>query len=364
MDFFNSLVLNKKNLISNVELIKKRANGKKICAMVKANAYGHSIKFVVNSLKNYIDFFGVANCVEAFTVREYTLKKILICGKYNLDKLEEIIKKDISISISSLEEVENIIKACKKLNKRAYLHIKINTGMNRLGIGKISIFNKLLSKIEKNDYLILEGIFSHLFCAENESLSKMQYYKFIEYLNALNKFYENKNPNKIKELHIHLENSTGLFKNIDFLSVCSMVRIGIALYGLEIEKEGLKPVLSLKSKVVAVQKCKLGDYVGYGRKILEENCKLAIIPIGYADGILKEYEECEIKVRNKFCKILSICMDMLIIKVQNDVKIGDEVIVISDNEEDKNSINNLAKKQKTISYQLATNLKHNRLNLE
>ena len=365
MDFFNSLNLNRENLLHNLKIIKDKSKGKKICAMVKANAYGHSLKFVVNSVKNKVDFFGVANCVEALKVRECSLKaKVLICGKCNSDRLYEILENNISLTVTSLEDVNNILRCCKKLNKSANIHIKINTGMNRLGVSKDKILIKILEKIEKNsEYLVLEGVFSHLFCAENESLSKVQYLRFVDSLNKISDFYE-KNTEKFKNLLVHIENSRGLFEGVDFLNICSMVRVGISLYGLEIENEKLKPVLMLKSKIIAIQNCTKESYIGYGKKVLEKDTPVAILPIGYADGIVKNYENCKVKIGKEFYPILNICMDMILVDLKGKrYNEGDEVILISDNPKDENSINNLSKIQGSLSYELATNLKHNRLNI-
>lgn len=365
MNFFNSVILNKNNLINNINVIKNEAKNKKVCAMVKANAYNHNLKFTVLALKNYVDFFGVANSEEALKVRTYAYKnKILICGTFNKEKLKELISNNISLTIFSIKNLTDILKVCRKNNLKAKVHIKLNTGMNRLGIKSKSYLLKVLEfiNIHKN-YLILEGVFSHLFNSVNASLCKMQYFKFIDYLNVIRRF-TIRNELQYSKLIVHLENSGGLFNHIDYLNICSMVRVGISLYGLENYSELLKPVLSLNSKIIAIQKVSYEDFVGYGKTLIDHSGQVAVVPIGYADGILKSYKDCYVYILNKKCKILNVCMDMILVDISKiKAKIGDDVEIISNNKLRKNSADNLAKMQNTISYEIVTNLNYNRLNL-
>jgi len=366
MKFFNTVLLNKNNLINNIKVIKNKAKNKKICAMVKANAYNHNLKFVVLNLKNYVNFFGVVNSVEALKVRELThINKILLCGAYKKDELKELILNNVSLTIFSLTQLKEILKLCKELNFKANVHIKINTGMNRYGVKDKSYLLKLLNFIKNNkDYINLEGIFSHFFNNENENLCKNQYIKFLNYVNVIKNFM-NKNSLNFSKVLIHIENSGGLFYSRDILNCCNMVRVGISLYGLENYCFKLKPVLSLKSKIVAIQKVKFDDYVGYGKTLIQNEKKVGIIPIGYADGILKRYKDCFVKVEGKFCKILNVCMDCILVDISNTkAKTDSEVEIISSNPKDLNSANYLSKYQNTISYEIVTGLNYNRLNIK
>lgn len=468
MDFFNNLVLSSQNLKSNLKTIKKTAGSKKICAMVKANAYGHDLKFAVLNLKNDVDFFGVANACEALEVRKYAKKtKILVCGKVQKTQIKSMLENNISLSAFSLKSLQEILSVCKKENLKANVHIKLNTGMNRMGIKSKSNFLKALKLIHKNkNFVVLEGIYSHLFCAENSGLSHTQYHRFLSFLNCINiynKSYNNfimqnkrgvqnnnftnehnltfnknftkqniiniqnnncinqnqiniqnnnftngidrncqaskihqKNKQKNKQkngniIHkhtckllnnyakqplfeppiaynfnnilIHLENSAGLFNGADYLNICSMARIGIALYGLEIKNKGLKPVLSLCSEIVQIQCVKCEDYCGYGKTVIENDGKVAVVPIGYADGIIRAYKNHFVEINNSFCKILNVCMDSILVDISKiDAKIGDKVTIISNKIYTKTSANNIAKRLNTISYEVVTNLNHNRLN--
>lgn len=434
MDFFNDIILSTENLKNNLKVIKKQAGNKKICAMVKANAYGHDLKFTVLNLKNDVDFFGVANSVEALEVRKYAQKnKILVCGKVDKEKIVELVENNISLTVYSLKSLLEIIYAVKNFNKinkikqdkeldektnnnpiftvnqksiKAKVHIKLNTGMNRLGFKTIGGFLKTLEIIEKyKRFVTLEGVYSHLFNCDNIGLVHMQYNRFLKFLNCiniyndklmlehksidkdvkiignkkyklLNKYAKNNNEETVqnakhcekklidfKNLIIHIENSGGLFNNADYLNVCNMARIGIAFFGLEIKGYGLKPVMSVKSKMVAIQKVKQEDYCGYGKVVLDFDGTVAVVPIGYADGIIKGYKDYFVTINKKPCKILNVCMDSIIIDVTNlPVKIGDEVIIISNNNLSVNSANKIAKHLGTISYEVVTNINHTRFN--
>jgi len=357
MDFFNSIEINKKNLIDNLKTIKNKAKNKKICAMVKANAYGHDLKTVVLTLKNNVDFFGVANTEEALKIRNYAYKnKILLCGAYNKDKLKNLILNKISLTVFSFFQLKEILKECKIVKEKAYLHIKINTGMNRLGIKNIKSLKVMLNFINKNNnYLILEGVFSHLFNSESKELSNSQYLKFINFI---------KNIKNLNCINIHFENSRGLFNNVDYLNICNMVRVGISLYGLEIENEKLKPVLSVKSQIIEIQKVNEEEYVGYGKTIIERDGRVAILPLGYADGILRNYKNNYVYVNDKPCKIINVCMDMILVDITNvNSKVGDVVTVISNDNKKLNSVSFISKNVNTISYEIVTKLNQNRFNL-
>ncbi|MGN1207882.1 MAG: alanine racemase [Christensenellales bacterium] len=402
MDFFNNLVLNSENLKHNLKIIKKKACGKKVCAMVKANAYGHNLKFVVLNLKNDVDFFGVANAQEALEVRNFAQKiKILVCGKVQSEDVLSLLENNISLTVFSIKSLLEVVGVCKKNGIKANVHVKLNTGMNRLGIKSKSNLLKMIGLIDKNkNWINLEGVYSHLFNADNVGLAHTQYNRFLELLNCFNeynqiwlnqnksikKFSKRKNKRKYRLLYnysskncekyhshkkfdlnkilIHLENSAGLFNNADYLNVCNMARVGIALYGLEIKNQGLKPVLSLSSKIVQIQKVKEEDYVGYGKTVVEKNAKIAVVPIGYADGIVRAYKNHFVMVLGKLCKIVNVCMDSILIDVSQIVaKVGDKVDIVTTNVTKPTCANNIAKHLETIAYEVVTNLHHTRLNI-
>lgn len=362
MDYFNTILINKKNLLNNLNSLKKIQPNKKICAMVKADAYGHGIKDIVLILKKHVSFFGVANSVEALKVRNYTLiNKILLCGVYNKEKLSELILNDISLTIFTFKQLNEILVISKKLNKQAKVHIKINTGMNRLGVKSKTYFKKMLDKIKDNSkYILLEGVYSHFFASDcSNGLTENQYFKFMDYINLI----EDKSC-----INIHIENSAGFINHADKFNICNMARLGIALYGYNPTnvKLRLKQVLTLKSKIITINKLNPNEYVGYGNKfITSKKIKVGVIPLGYYDGILRKYVGCFVLVNNIPCQIVAVCMDMTLINLTNaNAKLNDEVIIFAENERFNLDANYVAEKLDTISYEVLTNLKHERMNFE
>ena len=362
MEFFNTLLINKKDLIHNIKVLKEINKEKKICAMVKANAYGHGLENAVLSLKKYVDFFGVANSTEALLVRKLSKQKsILLCGAFSKESLKELILNDISLTVYNKTQLNLIIKQSKRLETKAKIHLKINTGMNRLGIKKKGYFKELLKSIELNkDYIILEGIYSHFFASDcSKALTEKQYYKFIEYLSIV----------KNKEgIIIHIENSAGYILKADKFNICNMARLGLSLYGYNPTDKylNLKRVLTLKSKIIDIQKVNKGEYIGYGnRYVANKKLKIGVLPIGYYDGLLRKLCGYYVLVNNTPCKILSVCMDMILIDVSKaNAKINDIVIIIGNENKSVVDANLMADVMNTICYEVLTNIKHERLNIE
>ncbi len=149
---FNYIIINKDNLINNIKQVKANNPNSKICAMVKANAYGVGQTEVVQILGKYVDYFGVACFFEAESIKKCTNKKILIVGPLEKSCVDE----RFSYACHSLDDVEYLISTNKKIN----VHLKVNTGMNRFGICSIKEFKTAIKKIKKSN-LILEGVFTH-----------------------------------------------------------------------------------------------------------------------------------------------------------------------------------------------------------
>lgn len=334
----NIKIINKNNLLHNLEIINKY--NKNVCVMVKADAYGHNLKTVVNILKNKVQWFGVANIQEALQVKKIDKNnKVLIVGKsanyYN------IIKNGISFTIDSIKEINNIIIICQKHNLKANIHIAINSGMNRLGVKGLNEFKSMLNVINQNsDIINLEGVFTHCFdadCKNNHFYEQMQcFYKYVKLV-------------KDKNILIHIGGSFVLKHKIpDFVN---MVRVGYFLYGYG--KSGLKPVMKVESKIIKIIYAKAGEYVGYGNKTkLINDTKIAVVPIGYADGLPRTISNKKYLVHINLQRAYvlgNICMDMCMLDVTNiNCKVGDKVVCF-------NNANKLAKIASTSPYEILTN---------
>lgn len=331
---FNNIIINKDNLINNIKQVKLNNPISKICAMVKANAYGVGQKQVVEILNEYVDYFGVACFFEAQNVKKYTNKKVLIVGGLEKDFIEQ----DFSYTCHSLQDVEFLISKEVELN----IHLKINTGMNRFGFSSLKEFKQAIKKIKKSK-LKLEGVFTHF--ATSDNFVEKQMVEFQRFLNVV----KNYNLNPI----IHADNSVVQEKynhNLD------MVRVGFCLYNQNDEK--YKPVVEIKTKVVQINKVKKDDFVGYDyRFVAYGKMKVAVVPIGYADGLDLRLIGFVLNVKNKKCKILNICMDCCMIDVTNvDIKKEDYIYILNKD----NPLKNYAQHLKISEYQVMCNFSNMR----
>ena len=316
--YYTKKIINQNNLVSNFDYIKK-TSGKNICAVVKANAYGHGCENIIKILDKKVDFFAVHNLQEALNVRKNTNKTILILG-YCYD-LKIAIENDISIMVDSVEILNQITQL--KTSKKAKIHIKINTGMNRLGIKKIKQFKQFLKIIKYSKNIVFEGVYTHCFSSKNKKITNKQIERFFKFIEKIPPKY-----NVIK----HIGGSNLIYYNLP--KQIDYIRVGIMLYGYG--DENLKPVMKITSKIVKIFEIKKGEYVGYDEKFrATQKIKIAVVSFGYADGFFRQlnYKKTFL-IGGKNCKILGpVCMDMFMLDVTNiDAKIGDDVLIFDNAE--------------------------------
>ena len=329
---FNKIIIYKDNLINNIKQVKKENQNSKICAMVKANAYGVGDEQVVQVLNDYVDFFGVACFFEAQKIKKFTNKQILILGAVEKDFVDE----EYSYSCGDLEDLKILIST----NKKIKVHLKINSGMNRYGFKSIKEFKKALSLILVSK-LEVEGIFTHFATTDEFVHEQMQ--KFKEFVLVCFKF-------GLKPI-VHVDNS---FVNEKFNHGLDMVRVGFSLYN---RSEGwFLPAVEIKSEVVQVQNIKKHELVGYNYKyVAGKNMRIAIVPVGYADGFDMKFIGMDLYVDGFRCKILNILMDCLIIDITNtSIKKGDEIYILSK----FNSLKDYADYVGTSIYEIMTKFSH------
>lgn len=326
---FNKIVIYKDNLISNIKQVKQENKNSKICAMVKANAYGVGVNQVVQVLEDYADFFGVACFFEAKQVRSLTNKSILIVGAFDKDEINE----DFSYSCSSLEDVELLISQ----NQKIKIHFKINTGMNRYGFKDLKEFKKALI-LAKKSLLIVEGIYTHFATTDDYVLEQMK--NFNKFVKLCEKF-------GFAPL-VHADNS---FVNEKCNHKLDMVRIGFNLYNNN--KGWFLPVAEIKSEVVSLIDVNKGELVGYDyRCVAKHKMKVAVVPIGYADGFKLKYIGMEINVQGVNCQVLNVCMDCFMLDVTKlNIKKGDEIFVLNK----FNSLEDYSRFVNSSPYEIMTN---------
>lgn len=295
----NYRVLNKKNLFHNLEFVK--GSGKKICAVVKADAYGHGSFAIASALSGKVNSFAVATLDEALRLRRnFRYAQILILSKTT--KYSLAIKNHIDITVDSLDEVKEIVKISKAKNIVSRVHIKVNTGMNRLGVDCVAKFVEICRFVAKSDYVVLGGVYTHFATADCDKVifdrQMRNFYNFIKVL-----------PKNLSQ-SIHIGGSHVLkYKLPEWIDT---VRVGLYLYGYGDKR--LKKVMSIHSQIVEIRHIKSGEYVGYSKGFRAKgDMTIATISIGYADGLIRSLSNIgKVKIANKPCPIIgNICMDML-----------------------------------------------------
>lgn len=326
-------LINLKKLENNVRNIINSSNDYKYhIAVVKADCYGLGIKCVKSILKGGANYLAVSSLDEALKVRKITNERILVLEPINIKYIDKASQNNITLTISSLVYLKKVI------DKEFTCHIKINTGMNRLGISDYNEFNKVYDMIN-NSNIKLEGIYTHLYKANDEIITDMQFNKF-EYIT------KNIDLSKIEIVHIPNSYAINNYKKKDYVNGC---RMGIIMYGFS-DKLNLDSVFSLKSKIIEIKHIKNGESVGYdGEYTATKDEIIGIVPIGYRDGIIRHNTGRYVYINNNPYKIIgNICMDMLFILIDNTVHVNDVVDVIKDNDH----INEIASYLDTINYEV------------
>jgi len=339
---------------NNIALIKKEIGHPKtkLMTVVKANAYGHGLVEISKMCEGTnVDYLAVSTFDEAKTLRGNGISlPILIIGYIYTEDIEKAISDNITLSIYSREIADEVIKAASKLNKVASVHLKIDTGMHRLGFLPeefIQNYKELTS--DKN--LNVEYLYSHFADFHNPEHSQKQ----IAVLKGLLSEIKTKNLPIPK---VHFSRSESLTDdNVDF----AMVRPGLALYGLCDNIAGLKPALTFKTKIAQVKNIKAGDAVGYCLTYqAPRNMKIATIACGYADGYGRNFSnKGEVIIDGKKLPVIGrVCMNLTIVDVSevSDVKMGDEVILIGKDNGVEITANELAEKIDTIPYEIVSRI--------
>ena len=350
---FSKLYIHKDNLQNNLNYVRSLlSKSTKIIAMVKANAYGCGMIEVTKILENMgVSDFGVAYVEEGVTLRKASINSnIIVTSQFLESDINDIIKYDLSVCVSDLQLLKLLNQKAFEQNKYVRIHIKVDTGMSRLGFDKTNIFESI--SIMKNDFknVIIDGIFTHLSSADSDDKYTLKQLELFDDI-----------INKLKSLnynfkYIHALNSYGILKYSKYQY--THVRPGIILYGYIPNIKEIKGVLSLESPIIRINNISEESKISYnGTYIAKPNDKLATIKIGYADGLPRACSnKYSVKVNNTPCKIVgNICMDMCMIDITNikqDLKLGDFVTIFNN----KDDIEQISQLSNTISYEIISKL--------
>jgi len=349
--------INLKNLKHNFLEVKKRVlKETKVLVTVKADAYGHGLIPVSKTLESLgVDFFGVASIDEGIKLREAKIKHpILVLGLVLKEDFAPLFKYSLASTICDFDSAYALDYKARKLGRIAKIHIKVDTGMGRIGVQYLKAYD-LIKKMNRLKNISIEGIFTHFPLADiNNKFTNQEISIFKKLVSELKK-------EGINIPLIHAANSIGVldYKNSHF----NMVRPGLIIYGLypkEKLKIKLKPVLSLKTRIVYLKNVPKGFKVSYGHTyITKKNTNIATIPLGYGDGYPRNLSnKAPVLIKGKRFKISGrICMDQIMVDVNNSkLKVGDEVVLIGRQGRNKITVEELAHLAMTIPYEIVCGL--------
>ena len=319
-------------VLNNYRKLDKLNGLKTSLAVVKADSYGLGAKVIADYLyKNGVRHFATATLEEALELKDVVKESmVLVLGVTNPKNVKYAVENNISLTCPSKEWFEETLKELEKVDGKLKFHILFYSG--------------------KTEF---EGIFSHYSNADGED-NEYDDYQTANFNRLVELF-------KLKPKYIHIENSAGIIKYSDKNDICNLSRIGIALYGCypssnieRLNKLSLEPVASLISKVTHVKKVPKGTKIGYGISYeTQEDEYIATIPIGYADGLLRRAQGFKLNVAGEECEIVGrVCMDQLMVRCSENIKVGDDVLVFGEYNNQQISVDDFAAYQNTISYEV------------
>jgi len=373
---FTRIEISLSNLTGNIKVLRKhlKSPSTKIMAVVKSNAYGHgTLEISKHAVKSGVNALGVVLATDGIRIRKAGIKSpIFILGEPPMEIVRDALKYDFTLCLNSFEKAEAVAARCTSFGKKLTVHIKVDTGMNRVGIN----FSNAVEEIEKISALPglnIDGVFTHFSCASEKDMAytEMQWERF---QNVLSEF-EKKN---MRFNTLHCANSAAFLRNKKYH--LDMVRLGISLYGLgpfDLDAEewlegevldiinDLKPVLSLKSRVSFVKNVAAGEAISYGATFrTERKSVIATIPIGYADGYTRLYSNRSgVLINGGIAPVVgNVTMDQIMVDITDiddngSIREGTEVTLIGDTERREISAGYLANLIGTINYEVLCMLK-------
>ncbi|GAA8383553.1 alanine racemase [Helicobacter pylori] len=337
-----------------------------VMAVVKANAYGAgALKASEIFLQEGANYLGVATLDEALELRSHFSKTpILILGYSPNTNASMLIDNDLSAMVFSLEQAEVFSQMALKSQKRLKIHLKIDTGMHRLGLEPTFKSIETIKKIRTLKGLEVEGIFTHLSNADANIKTHAK-----NQMKAFNAFLEQLLNQKIEFQYRHAYNSAGILSlcNGNENRLLNLYRPGIMLYGFypsnemkESSQTILKNVISLKARIVQIKRVKKGEFIGYGEHFYtNEETLVGVLALGYADGLVRALgNRIQVAINNQLAPLIGkVCMDQCFVKLNGiEAKEGDEVILFGDKSTKANDANEIATLLNTIPYETISTL--------
>ncbi len=345
----------------NIQTFKKFIGPQRsLLAVVKADAYGHgAVEVSRKALASGADCLGVALVEEGIKLRESGIKApILVLAEPPLEQVPLLLNYELETAVYTLDFARNLSRQSIKKEKKALVHLKVDTGMNRAGV-PFKEFLPFLEKIKNLEGLRIKGVFSHLACADlpGRELNQKQIELFEKASQLVKKFFP-------ETVYFHLANTAATL----FLpsSRLNLVRLGLGIYGLYPNEEArriisLKPVLSWKAKVSLVKEVLPGEGVSYCHTFIARRpTRLALVPVGYADGLKRALSNRgEFLIKGKRVPLAGrVCMDQVMVDVTEagEVRPGEEVVIIGKQGKEEITAESIAEKLETINYEIVSTI--------
>ena len=346
-------------LDENLKAVKKLLGNKKILLAIKADAYGHGAKEVAVHLDGKVDMFGVAGLEEGINLRTNgnIISPILVLSPIPYSGIDALFEYNLTPSITEQEFAQILVQKAKQREKPIRVHIEVDTGMGRTGLS-LDEAVETITQINTESYLEVEGVFTHFPAADNDfSFTRQQLKKYVRLTESL--------TNKgVKPIIRHVANSAGFLNFSE--SYFDMIRPGLIIYGISPNQAtnqilSLKPVMSLRTRIVNLRKIPKGNSISYERTYFtKKDSLIAVVTTGYGDGYPWSLSNnAEVLVSGRRAKVIgNVCMDLTMIDVTaiQEVKIGDIVTLIGSDGSDTIKVNELAGWAKTIPYEVITRI--------
>lgn len=355
--------INLDNAKANYKTIKLSAKDRRIMPVIKADAYGHGANFLAKLYQECgTEIFAVSNINEAIKLRKAGITKdILILGYTPKEYIETLLKYSITQTVYSLDYAKELSKIASKTNVLVKAHLKLDTGMNRLGFNPEQDYSDILKALALPG-IYFEGIFTHYAVADSEDSSDKDF--SLEQLDRFNNAVAKLSSDGYSFKYIHCCNSAATL--LHPFDEGNLVRPGIILYGIAPAddlslKYELSPVMSIKTVVSAIKTIHKGETVSYGRTFTaNKDMKIATLPIGYGDGYPRKMSNCgKVLINGRFADIVGrVCMDQMMIDITDipKVSVGTEVTVIGQSGDNSITFAEIADMVDTIPYELVCNI--------
>jgi alanine racemase len=345
------------NLLKNLQTLQRHSGQSDVLAVIKANAYGHGLKEVANALAGKITYFGVATLREALELKEnHPQTPVFLFGHLFPHEIPAALLGGVTLSVSSLEKAREISDLSEGLGRKTPVHVKIDTGMGRMGIpareAAVSIEEMTMFK-----GIMLDGIYTHFPSAEkNDAFLEKQVRKFGILLQILEE----------KNIVFRFRHATNSAATLTLkTSFFNMIRPGLTLYGIYPDASlkdaaHFEPVLSLRSRILLVKKVRAGESVGYGREfIAERDATIAVLPLGYSHGYpYAAWKKASVLFKGKRCPLAGkVSMDYITLDLGDaEAKEGETVTLIGEDQGERITAEDIAGWAGTIPYEIVTRL--------